>query len=663
MTTRISSARAQDPTTTTSRFEDVTQAHGRVHGTRAPALRAGWWAWAALACLPVLAAPWVSRALIPGPSVFDSDRAIPVLMVRARAWSLFDAYYWGQDRLGAWPFLLLRAAGQLTGQAFGYATLHLVATVWVLAGAVVMARLAGRWGVAAGGLLAAIMVGNPDSRAILFDAAHPYAWQITSLLLAWWGLRRLAEWSGTAASGHRRLGAATAFAAFLAQWMSPLSGPLLLIVATVEAVRARLLDAGIGRSAFRRLAEGGLVVGAAVVAERVLRAAYYTHAMATYGLDYRTGLQLDHGHLRENARQVAKMLDKSASMHLLVLATLGAVAAAVVLWRARGGRVPAWRVECAALVLACWTMAAVQVPVLFLLRHVRMNRFSPRYFSLGFVFGTLAALLTLVCLAASLPWLARRWRWVLAAAGAAGLAAGVWLVPAAPRPQVDVPARLAARLQARAPGAPLLAGYWSTYLLAAHQSPRSMLEPVPCEGRMMRTPWWDAELPRHRWVVAGHTYECADAGPKDAPAPWMYQHGALLRLVRAHWERGAGMEFSLYENATARALAHTETPAAATWRYCGAGAALRVGFAARPRAEVMVARGVRSPGVILLAAPLFADGRAGPPVRMLETGRLHRADLRADGAPLVGARITVARLAPDAEAPKCEVAATLVVDE
>lgn len=637
-----------------------------VRETLAAARRPGGWArrlaTAALVCLPALAAPWVSRALIPPPWVFNSDLAIPVLMTRAREWSLFDAYYWGQDRLGAWPLLLLRAAGRVSGHTFYYAGLHLVSTAWVLMGVVVMARLAGAWRWAAAGLLAGVLVGNTDSRAILFDAAHPYPWQLTALLLAWWGLRRLAERPGPAGRGGWGLRAAIAFIAFLAHWTSPLSGPLLLIVAGIEGVRARALAAAPGRSVPARWGEGGLVVAAGIVAERMLRAAYYLYAHARFGEYFRTSLGIDRGHLADNAGRVAKTLATSASMPLLVVATAGACAAVVVLWRARGGREPGWRVEGAALVLACWALAAAQLPVLFLMRHVRVNQFSVRYFSLVFVFGTLAGLLTLAGLAASLPGLARRWRGVLALAGAAGLVAGVLRVPPAPAARPDVPARLAARLAARAPGAPLLGGYWSTYVLAALQRPGTMLEPVPCEGRLVRTPWWAGELHRHRWVVVvANTYECPDAGSREAPAPWVYQHGALLRLARARWEQGAGLAFSLYENATARAVPHAEAPAAGTWRYCDAGAALRLGFAARAGAQVMVALAVRAPGATLLAAPLFANGRAGPPVPMRATGRLHRAELRADGAPLVGARITARLSAPVADPQTCRAVASIVV--
>jgi hypothetical protein len=163
--------------------------------------------------------------------------------------------------------------------------------------------------------------------------------------------------------------------------------------------------------------------------------------------------------------------------------------------------------------------------------------------------------------------------------------------------------------------------------------------------------------------VVGNTYECPDAGSRDAPAPWVYQHGALLRLAHARVEGGADVSFSLYENATARAVPHAAEPAADAWRYCDTGAALRLRFPARAAAQVMVARVVRSPGATLLAAPVFADGRTGPPVPMGVTGRLHRAELRADRAPLVGAHITVQRSAAKADPQTCRVASTFVVGE
>ncbi|MBW3572213.1 MAG: hypothetical protein KY467_14020, partial [Gemmatimonadetes bacterium] len=134
-------------------------------------------------------------------------------------------------------------------------------------------------------------------------------------------------------------------------------------------------------------------------------------------------------------------------------------------------------------------------------------------------------------------------------------------------------------------------------------------------------------------------------------------------LARADLEPGVDVSFSLYENFTARAAPHAARPAAAEWRYCDPGAALRLTFPARPGAQVMVARAVWSRGATLLAAPVLADGRVGTPVPMHAMGRLHRAELRADGAPLVGARITVRRIEPLKERQTCRAAATFVVGE
>src|SRR5262249_28921914 len=48
---------------------------------------------------------------------FNSDSAIPVLMSNdARPLSIFNFYYYGADRWGGWPFLILRFVGRVTGR-------------------------------------------------------------------------------------------------------------------------------------------------------------------------------------------------------------------------------------------------------------------------------------------------------------------------------------------------------------------------------------------------------------------------------------------------------------------------------------------------------------------------------------------------------------------
>lgn len=615
-------------------------------------------------CLIAVAAPWLSRAFIPMGRNFSSDVAIPVLMVRARTWHVFDVYFWGEDRFGSWHLLLMRAVCQLRGCDFYLEELHLWATVWLLCGIAVLFRMAGSWRVAAAGLYAAVLVSNHDARELLFDPSQPYIWQLTALLLAWWGIRKLAE--EPAALGARRwqLRGGTAFAAFLAHWTSPVSAPLLLIVTAIEAVRTHTVDAPRGRSVLRRGSEGALAVAVAVAAEFMLRQAYYSPRFRQPF--YPTSMEVDWGHLGDNTLKVLDRLAASASFPLLVVGTVGAGAAALLLSRARGGSAlgrERWRVDGAALVLAFWALAAAQVPVLVAVRHVRLGLFYPRYFTLVYIFGALAGLLTLAWTAASVAAMKQRWREVLALAGAAGVAVGMLRVPSVNRGH-DVPTRVARRLEALAPGAPLLGGFWTTYAFSARQHPGTMLLPVPCEGRTVYAPWWLPSLRRHRYAVVALTKECVGFDTPDSPPPWIYQHGTMLRLSRPHFAVGGGVRFSLYENVTARALPRTAVPADTAWRYCIPGAALRLGFSPRAHARVFVARPFPSPVASLWAAPVLADGTVGAAERMVKTGRLYRGELSGERAPLVGVRITARPVGPIEDLAKCMgVKAYLMPDE
>jgi hypothetical protein len=297
-------------------------------------------------------------------------------------------------------------------------------------------------------------------------------------------------------------------------------------------------------------------------------------------------------------------------------------------------------------------MAAAQLPVLVVLRHVRIAQFGARYFTLVYVFGALAGLLTLAWAAASVAAGRHRWREALALAGAAGVAAGVLRVPSVHRGG-DGPASVAARLEALAPGAPLLGGFWTTYAFSARQRPGTMLTPVPCEGRSVYAPWWLASLRRAPYAVVAHTQECEGFGTPGSPAPWIHEHGTLLRLSRPRVAAGAGLTFSLYENVTARALRRAAVPADTAWRYCDPGAALRLSFSPHARAQVIVARAFRSQAASLFAAPVLADGTTGAAVRMARVGRLYRAELRGDRSPVVGARITARPAPPIVDVAKC----------
>jgi hypothetical protein len=393
-----------------------------------------------------------------------------------------------------------------------------------------------------------------------------------------------------------------------------------------------------------------------MAAEAVLRLAYNSPSLQPQPF-YATSFAVDRGHLAGNAVKVMGKLAASASFPFLMVGTAGAGVAAILLWRSRGGNTSGrevWRLDGAALVLTFWAMAAAQVPMLILVRHVRLGMFLPRYFTLVYIFGSLAGLLALAWAAASLAARRRRWREALALAGAAGVAFGVLRVPSPNRGREVPITRVAARLEALAPGEPLLGGFWNTYTFAARQRPGTMLIPVPCERRSQYTPWWQANLRRAPRVLVVQTTECEGFGTPDSPAPWIHEHGTLLRLSRPHVAAGAGLTFSFYENVTARALPRTAVPADTAWRYCLPGAALRLSFAPRERALVFAARAGRTQAASLFAAPVLADGTVAAPVQMRRTGRLYRADLRGERSPLVGVRITARLSLPIEDLTKCQ---------
>jgi hypothetical protein len=167
------------------------------------------------------------------------------------------------------------------------------------------------------------------------------------------------------------------------------------------------------------------------------------------------------------------------------------------------------------------------------------------------------------------------------------------------------------------------------------------------------TPWWVPRLRRERYAVVVHTPDCEGFGTADAPAPWIHEHGTLLRLSRRRLAEGAGVTFSVYENVTARALPRSTAPADTAWRYCDPGAALRVSVPPGARVQVIVARAFRSQTATLFAAPVLADGATGAAVRMNRVGRLYRAELGGERTKVVGARITARPAPPIPDTSKC----------
>ena len=127
---------------------------------------------------------------VPPSGLYSSDSAVPVLMCNLATGAPVDWMFWGQDRFGSWPFLLARAVGALVDRAWTPHALHVVRTLWMVAGLIPWLGLAGRSGlVAAAGLL--LLPGlNPLLQLVLVDLGTVGGWQLPALLWARWGMRR-----------------------------------------------------------------------------------------------------------------------------------------------------------------------------------------------------------------------------------------------------------------------------------------------------------------------------------------------------------------------------------------------------------------------------------------------------------------------------------------
>ncbi|HSP19066.1 MAG TPA: hypothetical protein VLQ79_06115, partial [Myxococcaceae bacterium] len=395
---------------------------------------------------------------VPPEGLYSSDSAIPVLMCNLAGAGPLSWLFWGQDRLGSWPFLLARAAGAVTGSTWTPHGLHVARVLWMTAAVVPWVALAGRAGAVAGAGLLLLPALSPVLGRVLVDLATVDGWQLPAVLWAWWGMR------GAARSARPVPWLALGVAAgVLATWSSLVSAPLLLVLALVEGTAA---SAPVRRRALLVLpALGGLAVESAV------RAAWHAAVRAHGWRDVRTPARLDTGHLLENLRQVS-----AVAWHEGAVPWLAAALVILVLLLVAGRVTEPERWTVIGAVGASVTALLIVIAV----RHVRDNAYHPRYLGVGLA---LAVLAVSVGAGLALHLLAAR-----AAPRAAALpvtvvgvlAVVLGLPAAAPDPRERVLRPAASQLASRFPGAVLAASYWRTYALAALLPPWGVI-PVPRE--------------------------------------------------------------------------------------------------------------------------------------------------------------------------------------
>jgi hypothetical protein len=473
---------------------------------------------------------------------FNSDDAISILMANEPHVTPFHLYYFGQDRFGGWPHLLLAAASRVVGPITPVAFSR-VQVAWAWLGAIPLWQIAGEF--APGALVAylAAFALPPRLTEHLLSASQPYSWQIGALFWTWWALRKLS-------SALRRplLLIPVAFLlALLSVWGSRASVPMVVALAAIEVSRNR-------QPRKLRLSPIAIAIGAGL-AEAVLRAVHARYSRAHFGRDYRTAVRTDFAHLGENLRGAFDRMVELTPGWLSV----GAIAAGLfglffwILARRRGGR-PLAAEEPALLAGTFAMLATTQLALCVATNWARINDYAPRYFVLSILFACLIA-------GVAVAWIATlvlpRAAWLVLLAGA-GLFFAVRPSPgiAAEFPAAQDAARAVARIR---PHAIVWGDYWSTYRLVA-AAPESGLRPVPFADQYDRMPWLRRDLAASDVVVAPFRHTDRLGTPAE-PAPLVVDGGEVLEL--AGTMVAATLPFAIYRRRTdAKAEVRVEEPGA-----------------------------------------------------------------------------------------------------
>lgn len=497
-------------------------------------------------------------------TMFNSDSAIVVLMANEnRPTTVYNTYYYGQDRFGAWPFLIAQVIHRATDYHWTNRALFIIQTIWLFIGVLLLSTMSRRVDVVVGLLFLLPLCLHVTTRQNLFDLSQPYAWQTTALIFSWWGLRRFCEYCfGPVENNRRKLkpiawGLLTFWFALLAVLSSTISGPVLCFLLVLEGLRSIYKAHGeqdFKKLDLKRLGKQCLLVAlpvaSAVAVEFLLRVSYHHYSQKHFGSDNRTAAHLDRGHLIENLINQWTRFSNSpwwllSLLPLLFVAVLGAR----YIYLLKGNReklrgsLRTLFLEDAILVIGTFGIGLINFVITVLVSHVRINEYSERYLTLSYLFIFFSGLLTLLLLAGRSKRYRRPLQTAIAVASLAFLL--FKFPPAVINPFYTRLKETASNLSQKASGSVLLGGYWETYVFAA-LDPNSSIVPVPAEGQTLRTPWTVEALKQADQIIVEH--RPPSLGGPEAPAPYLVQYGIPLRLITPRWYVNGEYNFSVYKN-------------------------------------------------------------------------------------------------------------------
>jgi hypothetical protein len=485
---------------------------------------------------------------------FNSDSAIPVLMANdERPITVFNCYYYGADRWGAWPFIAAQLISRATGHYWTPESLTAFQIIWVFVGVWAVMSLSHDEPMLAGIVYLIAVCLHRESRYLLFELSQLYAWQTTALLLSWVSLRRLFDVSLEAAP-HHRIGRPvfsiilTLGSCFLATWSSIASSLFLMCLVAVEALRVRSKTRApwIGRRILMPAVFGIMAIAAANVVERQLKMSYRRYSLEHYGNPFITTFSVDTGYLATNLGKQWNHLARLSWWPLYVFPLLALLALAVALVSVRRKQALREQVrkvfarDTVILALGAYGIAAMNFGLAVIVDHVRRSDYDDRFLTLTNLFAPVSGMLTLV-LFLMVAFRLRPYLRVALIVGAFAVLA-IRFPVARYSPEYQLIKRTASILARRAPGGVLMGSYWDTYVFTALQR-RNAMVPVPFEGESFRTPWTPLALERATQVIISYAWRDAKS---ISPPESLQQYGCRLRLLDPYWYGNELYRFALY---------------------------------------------------------------------------------------------------------------------